>query len=232
MAYINGNEVLDAIIVRNTGGGGEIPDGAVTAAKLADSAVTTEKIADEAVTLDKIDPAAITPVYDWANFVGEGNVIKTNIPIESTDKVHLKFKYLGGNSNTCIIGHDGDSSVGRFALTSGTGGYFTYAQQTNIHALDNNEHTFEINGNTNEITFDNNTWGTFAIAQYGNYTIGYRQYLSNPNVAIKRFTVTDVNSNKKLDFFPTKILGVIPCMYEAVSGKLYYEPISIYNEEV
>lgn len=55
MAYINGQEVNDAILVRTTGGGGgEIADGAVTTAKIANGAVTTPKIADNAVTNAKL----------------------------------------------------------------------------------------------------------------------------------------------------------------------------------
>ena len=42
------------------GGGGSIPDGSVTTAKLADNAVTWGKLADNAVTWGKIDPNAVT----------------------------------------------------------------------------------------------------------------------------------------------------------------------------
>lgn len=44
MAYINGNEVLDAIFARDTG---NIADGAVTTPKLADGAVTMPKLAND-----------------------------------------------------------------------------------------------------------------------------------------------------------------------------------------
>lgn len=74
MAYINGQEVNDAIIVRSTGGGGEIADGSVTTAKLADGAVTEQKlsvevqtklntggeIADGSVTTAKLANGAVT----------------------------------------------------------------------------------------------------------------------------------------------------------------------------
>ena len=124
------------------GSSSDIPDGAVTTAKLADNAVTTAKIDGSAVTTAKIANNAVTASkIDFTSFIagtanfpavsaGGANDVSVNIPTQANTD-YLIFLQLAGHTGywTNLVYRPGTKTTTNFTITvynsgSGSSGSF------------------------------------------------------------------------------------------------------------